>query len=291
MPPKSTRRQFIPNHRYLQFDIFDALGLDPSPTLSRRDINRAYQRVVLIVHPDHRAANRTFVPTFPTVQQAQDARNYLLGANHRVRRAHSLLWRNHRSTWNPNAVRGTAAVLQPRVVVSEVPDTDEIPDSPDGSGGPRPPPPPPRPSQPSPRPGRRNPSANGTSGPQQKTSGSKRPRASPRPSAQRRRRWATLWTHASPDRVFVGHILNNGRRFAVEAGLDTAGRLTFRRLGINFNGTQNPPFVGPQRTVVARNNPALIWLAPFAGMSEDPTAIRYLIQRILAMRNSGSGGS
>ncbi|MCJ1247568.1 hypothetical protein MMC30_004782 [Trapelia coarctata] len=286
-----TRAQGIPNHRYLQFDLFDALGLDPGSTYSRRDINKAYQRVVLIIHPDHHAANGTFVPTFPTVQQAQDARDYLLGADYRLRRAHRLLWRNHRSTWNPSAARGTAAILQPRNTVTDVPDTDAIPPSPGSPGGRGIPPPnptprasqpgpaPPRPtsraSQPGPAPPRPTPRASGP-----------KTRRPPQPNASRARRWVHLWEHATPDRVFVGYIQNSGRRFAVEGGLDNGGRLTFRRRDVNMRGNQNPPFVGPQRRVVGRNSPNLTWLALFAGISDNPTALRDLIQRMLNMRNS-----
>lgn len=287
MSPKSKlydRPQVIPNHRYLQFDVFDALGLDPSPTLSRRDINKAYQRAVLIVHPDRPPRReQTFVPTFPTVQQAQDARDSLLGADHRVCRAHGLLWRNHRSTWNPSAARGTAAILQPRTSVMFVPDTDAIPNfpgSPRHRGNPPPPsPPPPRRRAKAPRTGHnasgRNHRGGGARVPRQNT------RHPPQPSQDRARRWAHHWAHATPNQAFVGDIQNNGRQFAVEGGFDSAGRLTLRRRDVDVQGNQNPPYVGPQSSVVARNSSNLTWLIAFAGFSDNPAALKTLIQQLL----------
>jgi len=288
MPPKRKRDQVIPNHRYLQFDVFDALGLDPSPTLSRRDINKACVRALLIVHPDHQTANKGFVPKFPTVQQARDARDYLLGADYRLQRAQGLLWQNHKSTWNPAASRGTAAILQPREPVIAVPETTELPDSPgspDGRRDARPkstPPPPPTGRggrKPSPVPG----ATGGKRGP-------KPPRNKPPPRVWNPRdpRWIRLYVHARPNRIFIGYITDRGLRrtyqYAVEGGMNKAGALTFRVRNVDMLGNIS---LFPPTWIIARDSADITWVAPFKGHEGDKDELKERIADILATRPVG----
>jgi hypothetical protein len=282
MPPKRKRDQVIPNHRYLQFDVFDALGLDPNPTLSRRDINKAYARAVLIVHPDHQASNKGFVPTFPTVQQAQNARDYLLGADHRLQRAHGLLWQNHKSTWNPAAPRGTAEILQPRDPVIAVPETTELPDSPGSPGGrrgaqPQPTTPPPPPTgrgakKPKPTPQ----STGGKRG--TKPSKQKPPPRGWNPADPR---WSRLYEFARPNRIFVGYVSSKGAQWAVEGGMNRAGALTLliRNVDMRGNRTRDPP-----TWHITRDSEKITWVAPFRGHEGDRDELKRRIGDILATR-------
>ncbi|MCJ1398118.1 hypothetical protein MMC11_001315 [Xylographa trunciseda] len=112
----------------LQFDLFDALGLDPtSGPIIVTAIHKAWRRVNLQIHPD-KLVTAAYVPAFPTYDQAQKARDYLLaedsgarrtgdsGASQiyaRIRTALSSGKVGYRSTWNPWAPPKTEDVLKP----------------------------------------------------------------------------------------------------------------------------------------------------------------------------------
>ena len=96
------------------FDIFDALGLRPSPFYTERDIVLASNNALLIVHPDKRHLNEPYIPAFPTPVQINCAKEWLLAdLSNNLRSAYIALRHSYRSTWNPRAKFGTPAVLQP----------------------------------------------------------------------------------------------------------------------------------------------------------------------------------
>lgn len=113
----------IPKRPDLQFDIFDALGLPPTDAITPDTIQKAWRRINLHLHPDKLVQNRPFTPSFPSLLQAQLAKDYLLvedlrrpnseSAASRVRIALKYGRDSFRSTWNPAAAAGTPAVLKP----------------------------------------------------------------------------------------------------------------------------------------------------------------------------------
>ncbi|MCJ1404599.1 hypothetical protein MMC11_007825 [Xylographa trunciseda] len=110
----------IPFRMDLQFDLFDALGLNPTiHTITLASVHKAWRRVNLHLHPDKILA-LTYVPDFPTHAQARKARDYLLAeeegasdAKSRIQTALANGKDDFRSTWNPWATPNTEAVLKP----------------------------------------------------------------------------------------------------------------------------------------------------------------------------------
>ncbi|MCJ1477619.1 hypothetical protein MMC13_006292 [Lambiella insularis] len=108
---------------WARFDVFQALGLSPDPSYDAEDIGAAYRRAASHISPRHRRATRGVVPDFPTFDQLNIARDYLMAAQwepfYRVRRNWYAHWYGPhqqygwRSLWNPNAPQGDPAVLQP----------------------------------------------------------------------------------------------------------------------------------------------------------------------------------
>ncbi|MCJ1391144.1 Cyclin-dependent kinase 11A [Xylographa bjoerkii] len=121
----------IPSRPDLQFDLFDALGLDPATPITPSVIQKAWRRVNLQIHPDKTVA-ATYIPAFPTYPQARQAKDYLLAEEKRATDAQTCIQTalahgraGYRSTWNPWATPNTAAVLKP------IPDAPAV-DSGDG---------------------------------------------------------------------------------------------------------------------------------------------------------------
>ena len=109
---------------WARFDLFDALGLHPDPEHTPESIYHGFRAAYQILNPTRRVQlrNRGFVPSFPTYEQICIAREYLEGGSpntqERVIRAHQYLYNGvdgngWRSSWNPYAQQGTAAILQP----------------------------------------------------------------------------------------------------------------------------------------------------------------------------------
>ncbi|MCJ1281438.1 hypothetical protein MMC26_000757 [Xylographa opegraphella] len=104
----------------LQFDLFDALGLNPTNgSITVTSIHRRWRRVNLQIHPD-KLANARYIPIFPTYTQAQKAKDYLLAEDNkgaspesRIQAALSSGKASYRSTWNPWATPNTEHVLKP----------------------------------------------------------------------------------------------------------------------------------------------------------------------------------
>ncbi|MCJ1316965.1 hypothetical protein MMC15_002286 [Xylographa vitiligo] len=104
----------------LQFDLFDALGLNPTNSLvTVTSIRKGWRRVNLQIHPDKLATAR-YIPVFPTYTQAQKARDYLLAEDNgdafpetRIQAALSTGRVGYRSTWNPWVTPNTEDVLKP----------------------------------------------------------------------------------------------------------------------------------------------------------------------------------
>ncbi|MCJ1381815.1 hypothetical protein MMC17_004926 [Xylographa soralifera] len=104
----------------LQFDLFDALGLNHiNGFITVTSIRKGWRRVNLQIHPD-KLATAKHIPIFPTYNQAQKARDYLLAEDKgdaspdtRIRAALSSGKFGYRSTWNPWATPNTEHVLKP----------------------------------------------------------------------------------------------------------------------------------------------------------------------------------
>ncbi|MCJ1476974.1 hypothetical protein MMC13_005644 [Lambiella insularis] len=113
----------IPGRPDLQFDLFDSLGLPPNNEITSDSIQKAWRRVNLHLHPDKVAQNDPYIPPFPTLLQAQLAKDYLLvddrsrptteSAEDRIATALRHGRDCFRSTWDPSAAGGTPAALQP----------------------------------------------------------------------------------------------------------------------------------------------------------------------------------
>ena len=164
----------IPRVPTLQFDLFDCMGLNPANRPSKRDIIKAF-RDASLVHPDQKTRQSDkFVPTWPRMEQINNAKDYLLPfegdweANLGTAMVNS---GGFRSTWNPRK-RGTQECMQP--IPGHQPIGQHGVRRPTG----RPPPPPEDPPpQPSPRPPRPSP-----------PHGKKRPRDQSSPPPQKRNR-------------------------------------------------------------------------------------------------------
>ncbi|MCJ1389855.1 hypothetical protein MMC18_002712 [Xylographa bjoerkii] len=128
----------IPSRPDLQFDLFDALGLNPTnarPTLA--SIHKAWRRVSLQLHPD-KLATATHIPAFPTYLQAQQAKDYLLAEDKatgspedRIRKALASGRRGYRSTWNPWAELNTEQIRMPIPGAPNVDTHGPAPEGPD----------------------------------------------------------------------------------------------------------------------------------------------------------------
>ncbi|MCJ1382080.1 hypothetical protein MMC17_005192 [Xylographa soralifera] len=109
----------------LNFDIFDALGLDPTYyNTTESDIHTAWIHVCNHLHPDRIQHNQPHVPEFPSFEQAQRAHKFLLNLDFsgspypntievRIRIAISEVRADYQSTWNPFATPGTFAATRP----------------------------------------------------------------------------------------------------------------------------------------------------------------------------------
>ncbi|MCJ1398488.1 hypothetical protein MMC11_001688 [Xylographa trunciseda] len=110
----------IPSRPDLQFDLFDALGLDPvAGSITAAFVSKAWRLVSLHFHPD-KLATATHVPAFPTYEQARLAKDYLLAEDQdasepglRIQTALENGRDGYRSSWNPWATPNTEAVLRP----------------------------------------------------------------------------------------------------------------------------------------------------------------------------------
>ncbi|MCJ1391305.1 hypothetical protein MMC18_004168 [Xylographa bjoerkii] len=128
----------IPSRPDLPFDLFDALGLNPTAdSITVASIHSAWRRVNLHIHPDKLATAR-YIPSFPTYAQARSAKDYLLaeekGASNpesRIQAALASGRKGYRSTWNPWATPNTEEVLKPMpgaLNTWATPNTEDVPE-------------------------------------------------------------------------------------------------------------------------------------------------------------------
>ncbi|MCJ1402919.1 hypothetical protein MMC11_006140 [Xylographa trunciseda] len=115
----------IPFCPELNFDLFDALGLDPTKyNITEADISAAWPRICQHIEPTVKNRNYPNVPVFPTFDQARRAFRWFLVLDYRgyqypnsievrIRIALCEGRADFESTWNPFANPGSEAVLHP----------------------------------------------------------------------------------------------------------------------------------------------------------------------------------
>ena len=143
------------------FDVFDALGLIPSPYYCPGAITVAWRKASRKIHPDNARLNKGLVPQFPNLGELDRAKEWLLEAHPtNLIAAYRALRYIYRSTWNPDEPEGTAAVLRPMPDArAEKPPAprEEVPEK----GTPKPLSPSPVPPTSHSRPGKRNSNSDG----------------------------------------------------------------------------------------------------------------------------------
>ena len=116
----------VPGFPDPQFDLFDALGLIPSPEYNPYDIRRAWRRAFKIIHSDRSHISKKYIPMFPTHVELTRAKDWLLESPDNVHTAYVALASTHRSTWNPRAMPETADVLKPMTKAPAISQLDEL---------------------------------------------------------------------------------------------------------------------------------------------------------------------